>query len=189
MNWNKVANSNNPVCFEMLKTTRVYQEGYSAESAEHDKPSHTWSLILVCALGWRFIIYFWPQKSIPMAFLPVEISLCNCQQFTRKFTRIRVLVNPLVSAILSKVPILCISECNTIQSAYTLYRHLGQFCTQPSKYGCHLWDCFADSVDTDQGSYSPTILQNVLSLVLQIFFLYLAAFSCNKTSDWLNHTI
>ena len=38
------------------------------------------------------------------------------------------------------------------------------------------------------GPYSPTILKNVLSLVLQIF-LYLAAFKCNKTSDWLNHAV
>ena len=36
--------------------------------------------------------------------------------------------------------------------------------------------------------YSPTLLQNVLSLVLQIF-LFLAAFECNTTSDWLNHTV
>ena len=34
----------------------------------------------------------------------------------------------------------------------------------------------------------PTILQNVLSLVLQIF-LNLEAFECNTTSDWLNHTV
>ena len=32
---------------------------------------------------------------------------------------------------------------------------------------------------------SPTILKKVLSLVLQIF-LYLQAFECNTTSDWLN---
>ena len=36
--------------------------------------------------------------------------------------------------------------------------------------------------------YSPTILQNVLSLVLQIF-LYLETFECNTTSDWLNHMV
>ena len=35
----------------------------------------------------------------------------------------------------------------------------------------------------NQGSYSPTILKNVLGLVLHIF-LYLAVFKCNKTSDW-----
>ena len=35
-----------------------------------------------------------------------------------------------------------------------------------------------------QGLYSPTILKNVLSLVLQIFQ-YLEAFECNTTSDWL----
>ena len=40
----------------------------------------------------------------------------------------------------------------------------------------------------DLGSYSPTILKNVLSLVQQIF-LSLAAFECNTTSDWLNHTV
>ena len=37
----------------------------------------------------------------------------------------------------------------------------------------------------DLGLYSPTILKNLLCLVLQIF-LYLAAFECNITSDWLN---
>ena len=39
-----------------------------------------------------------------------------------------------------------------------------------------------------EGPYSPTILKNVLCLVLQIFQ-YLAAFECNRTSDWLNHTV
>ena len=34
---------------------------------------------------------------------------------------------------------------------------------------------------------SPTILQNVLSLILQIF-LFLTAFDCNTTSDWLNRS-
>ena len=34
---------------------------------------------------------------------------------------------------------------------------------------------------------SPTILQNVLSLVVHNF-VYLAAFECNTTSDWLNHS-
>ena len=38
------------------------------------------------------------------------------------------------------------------------------------------------------GPYSPTILKNVLSLVLQIF-LFLHAFECNTTSDWLNHMV
>ena len=38
----------------------------------------------------------------------------------------------------------------------------------------------------DQGSYSPTILQNILCLSLHIF-VYLEAFECNTTSDWLNH--
>ena len=33
--------------------------------------------------------------------------------------------------------------------------------------------------------YSPSVLQNVLSFVLQIFP-YLAAFECNATSDWLS---
>ena len=37
------------------------------------------------------------------------------------------------------------------------------------------------------GLYSPTILKNVRGLFLQIC-LYLAAFECNTTSDWLNHT-
>ena len=35
--------------------------------------------------------------------------------------------------------------------------------------------------------YSPIILQNVLSLVLQIF-LHIAAFEYNTTSDWLNRS-
>ena len=38
-----------------------------------------------------------------------------------------------------------------------------------------------------QGPYLPTILKNVHSLVLQMF-LYLAAFECNTTSDWLNQS-
>ena len=37
------------------------------------------------------------------------------------------------------------------------------------------------------GPYSPTILENILGLVLQIF-LYLEAFECNTTSDWLNRS-
>ena len=36
--------------------------------------------------------------------------------------------------------------------------------------------------------YSPTILENILSLVLQIF-LYSEAFECNTTSDWVNHKV
>ena len=39
-----------------------------------------------------------------------------------------------------------------------------------------------------QRPYSPTILMNVLCLILQIY-LYLEAFECNTTSDWLNHTV
>ena len=39
-----------------------------------------------------------------------------------------------------------------------------------------------------QDRYSPTILENCLSLVLQIF-LYLEVFECNTTSDWLNRTV
>ena len=46
---------------------------------------------------------------------------------------------------------------------------------------------FADNMDKEQGPYLPTILENVLCPVLQIF-LYLAAFECNTTSDWLTHT-
>ena len=38
------------------------------------------------------------------------------------------------------------------------------------------------------GPYSPTILKNILCLILQIF-LVLEAFECNTTSDWLNHTV
>ena len=40
----------------------------------------------------------------------------------------------------------------------------------------------------DLGSYSPTILENILSLVFQNF-LQLAAFECNTTSDWLNRIV
>ena len=39
-----------------------------------------------------------------------------------------------------------------------------------------------------QGQYSPTILENVLCLIIQIF-LYLATFECNTTFGWLNHTV
>ena len=38
------------------------------------------------------------------------------------------------------------------------------------------------------GPYSPTILKNVLGLVLQII-LYSEAFECNTASDWLNHAV
>ena len=41
---------------------------------------------------------------------------------------------------------------------------------------------------TIHGLYSPTILKNILTLVLS-FILYLAAFGCNTTSDWVNHTV
>ena len=40
----------------------------------------------------------------------------------------------------------------------------------------------------DLGPYSPTILEKVLRLILQIF-LYLDAFECNTTSDWLNRMV
>ena len=36
--------------------------------------------------------------------------------------------------------------------------------------------------------YSPTILKNIVSLVLQTF-LYLEAFDCITTSDWLKHMV
>ena len=39
----------------------------------------------------------------------------------------------------------------------------------------------------NQSPYIPTFLQNVPSLVLQIF-LYLEAFECNTNSNWLNRT-
>ena len=42
---------------------------------------------------------------------------------------------------------------------------------------------------TDQSSYSPTILQNTLSLVLSPSLFYSAAFECKTTSDWLNRTV
>ena len=44
------------------------------------------------------------------------------------------------------------------------------------------------SIPSDLGRYSPTILKNVLSLVLQIS-LYLEAFECDTASDWLNHSV
>ena len=40
----------------------------------------------------------------------------------------------------------------------------------------------------EQGPYWPTILENIPSLVLHTF-LYLEAFECNTTSDWLNRII
>ena len=43
-------------------------------------------------------------------------------------------------------------------------------------------------LDQNQGPYSPTILENILGLVLEIF-LNLEAFECYTTSDWLNHTV
>ena len=39
-----------------------------------------------------------------------------------------------------------------------------------------------------QGPCAPTILLNVLCLILQIF-LFSEAFQCYTTSDWLNHTV
>ena len=47
--------------------------------------------------------------------------------------------------------------------------------------------CLLD-LETILGPYSPTILKNILSLVLQIF-LCTEAFERNTTSDWLNHTV
>ena len=44
------------------------------------------------------------------------------------------------------------------------------------------------NIENNMGPYSPTILQNILSLVLQSC-LDKAAFECNTTSDWLNHTV
>ena len=44
------------------------------------------------------------------------------------------------------------------------------------------------SLESNQGPYSPTILENVLCLILKNFQ-YLAAFECNTTSDWLNYTV
>ena len=35
-------------------------------------------------------------------------------------------------------------------------------------------------------AYSPTILDKVLSLVLQIFLYNVVVYECNTTSDWLN---
>ena len=42
--------------------------------------------------------------------------------------------------------------------------------------------------EQDQFTYSPIILKNFLGLVLQIY-LYLEAFECNTTSDWLNSMV
>ena len=42
---------------------------------------------------------------------------------------------------------------------------------------------------TKIGLFSPTILQYVLKSYSPDFFLYLAAFECNTTCDWLNHTV
>ena len=47
---------------------------------------------------------------------------------------------------------------------------------------------FTDSIDQDQRLYSPTILKTVLCHILQIF-LFLEAFDCNTTSDWLNRKV
>ena len=55
----------------------------------------------------------------------------------------------------------------------TEFKALAKFVKQPEKI---------------QGPHSLTILENILGLVLQIF-LYLEAFECSKTSDWLNHTV
>ena len=38
------------------------------------------------------------------------------------------------------------------------------------------------------GLYSPTVVENVLSICLRVF-LYLEDFKSNTTSDWLNHTV
>ena len=40
----------------------------------------------------------------------------------------------------------------------------------------------------DLGLYSPPILKNILSIVIQIF-IYLEAFESNTNSDFLNHTV
>ena len=40
----------------------------------------------------------------------------------------------------------------------------------------------------DPGPISPSILEKIVSLVLQIFF-YLEEFECNTTSNWLNRTV
>ena len=40
----------------------------------------------------------------------------------------------------------------------------------------------------NQGMYSPTILKNILSLVLHNF-LYFAASECNTASKWLNQMV
>ena len=45
---------------------------------------------------------------------------------------------------------------------------------------------FAANVDSRCGS--PTILKNVLCLILQIF-LFLEEFECYTTSDWLKHMV
>ena len=54
------------------------------------------------------------------------------------------------------------------------------------------WDMvrktYSINVIIESGSVSPSIPKNVICLVLQIF-LYLEAFECNASSDWLNRPV
>ena len=73
-------------------------------------------------------------------------------------------------------------SCSLDENFYLIYRHVIVFCS----YIIYLFEQCVDMM----GPYLPTILKDILCLNLQIFFfLCLAAFECNTTSDWLNHTV
>ena len=55
-------------------------------------------------------------------------------------------------------------------------------------YGKGLKVGLNESVKHNRVPYLPTILENVLCLILQIF-LYLEAYECTTTSEWLNLTV
>ena len=49
---------------------------------------------------------------------------------------------------------------------------------------------FFFTIGRKRGLYSPTIIKNILCLILQVFcFQFSEVFECNTTSDWLNHTV
>ena len=66
-----------------------------------------------------------------------------------------------------------LGECNTILSAYTMYRHLEQYSTHPSI--CHPFKHL--------GQYSPTIFKSIRCLFLQDMSHLLKAHE--KSSRWL----
>ena len=63
-------------------------------------------------------------------------------------------------------------ECNTILSAYTLYRHLGQYCTQPSNYAdfdlnlTHLIKFFFNLVESIVGKGENASYHDVFRKIL-----------------------